>query len=543
MLLAVTWLAFVVRGAFYCVEQPMWEGFDEWAHFAYIQRIGDRGGLPSRTEPVSSVVARSLGLVPMSAAAGDVSPGTITHEAYWKLTPSERQRRQEELRRLSFVSENAGRQFPARQYEAQHPPLYHVLLTPAYLLTKGQSLPAQVVVLRLLSMAIASGIVLLAYRTALYVLRRRTLAILVAVLVACFPGLFIDVCRIGNDSLAIVLVSAVVLMSLHMRRRPFRVSGWLILGVLVGAAALTKAYALALLPLLPLLAGFEIANTPARWKRTLAGFGLACILVLAIAGWWYWRTWAITGTLSGEQLGAAASRITVAEKFSAASGMNWLRVADAAAFTHIWIGGWSFLVVRSWMYRVFELIAAAGAIGLGVHMLRTIRHSRWSASQDLLILLLAFATMCSALAYHSLVIFMMKGISTGIGWYLYAVIVPEAVLLAVGLRNQWALASTCLLAGALDLYTMNLKLMPHHTGMAPVDGIGSLLERLSVNKPGGLGPNVLAATWVTYLCSTACLIAIAFVVAFRARKARVRVRADGRRLTLNSSRRAFGKWG
>ncbi len=82
-LLTVIWLAFVVRGAFYCVEQPIWEGVDEWAHFAYIQRLGDRGGLPSRTEAVTAVVERTLELVPLSASAGEVlrcvSPWPISH--------------------------------------------------------------------------------------------------------------------------------------------------------------------------------------------------------------------------------------------------------------------------------------------------------------------------------------------------------------------------------------------------------------------------------------------------------------------------------
>ena len=36
-LLGIVWLAFLVRGAYYCVQQPLWEGLDEWANFAALQ--------------------------------------------------------------------------------------------------------------------------------------------------------------------------------------------------------------------------------------------------------------------------------------------------------------------------------------------------------------------------------------------------------------------------------------------------------------------------------------------------------------------------
>jgi len=31
----------------------MWEGYDEWAHFAYIQHIAEHGRLPARGDTVS----------------------------------------------------------------------------------------------------------------------------------------------------------------------------------------------------------------------------------------------------------------------------------------------------------------------------------------------------------------------------------------------------------------------------------------------------------------------------------------------------------
>ena len=37
--LVFVWLCFLARGVFYCVSLPLWEGFDEYAHFARVQHV------------------------------------------------------------------------------------------------------------------------------------------------------------------------------------------------------------------------------------------------------------------------------------------------------------------------------------------------------------------------------------------------------------------------------------------------------------------------------------------------------------------------
>ena len=37
--LLLIWLCFIFRGVFYCSFLPLWEGFDEWAHFGVAQRM------------------------------------------------------------------------------------------------------------------------------------------------------------------------------------------------------------------------------------------------------------------------------------------------------------------------------------------------------------------------------------------------------------------------------------------------------------------------------------------------------------------------
>ena len=124
-----------------------------------------------------------------------------------------------------------------------------------------------------------------------------------------------------------------------------------------------------------------------------------------------------------------ASHARLTDKLAAISRVDWLRVVDSAAMTHIWIGGWSFLQLRSWMYRVFELLALAGLVGLAV-IARRIATNAKTAS------LIAAQTMfVLATAYFSLNAFLAMHISAGVGWYLIAMSAVEATLLALDARS------------------------------------------------------------------------------------------------------------
>ena len=151
-------MAFLLRGLFYCIEQPMWEGYDEWAHFAYIQQIAEQGQLPARSGNVPDEIQRSLELAPLSRSAAEVVPGAVTHDAYWRLPESDRLRRELELRQLTpaYKLADASEKL-VTQYEAQQPPLYYLLLTIPYLAIQHWSLAAQVLTLRVDRLAEGGG--------------------------------------------------------------------------------------------------------------------------------------------------------------------------------------------------------------------------------------------------------------------------------------------------------------------------------------------------------------------------------------------------
>jgi hypothetical protein len=63
--LALLWLAFVVRGFWYCALLPPWEGYDEPFHFAALQHVASGQGMPHADAPISLEVQTSGHLLPL----------------------------------------------------------------------------------------------------------------------------------------------------------------------------------------------------------------------------------------------------------------------------------------------------------------------------------------------------------------------------------------------------------------------------------------------------------------------------------------------
>lgn len=537
-LLLIVWVAFVTRGLFYCLQQPMWEGYDEWAHFAYIQHIVEHGRLPARGDTVSKEIRASLGLMPSPYALRDFKVPLTTYEDYWRLPRADRLARKRLLDALptglrTKADDSLG------LYEAQQPPLYYLTLAIPYRLFKNASLPARILFLRILSVLIASLVVPLGYSTAKQVFGHGRTALGVTVLLSVMPEFMIDVCRVGNECLAVVIVSALMLSALRLVRREAGWRAWAVAGTLLGAGLLTKAYVLAFVPLLIVI--FLVRTLRAGGARqNLVGMILASSLAIAIAGGWYSRTWQQTGTVTGEQTDAAAARFSVTEKLAAVRKVDWIIAIDEFAYSHIWVGGWSFSSVRSWIYRIFELIAAAGALGF-LLLSGRVAARIWSRrivglfTAELAILASGYVLFCAGLAYDVVVNFLANGIPATCGWYLYALIVPEFVLVGLGIATlvgrssfRLAIALGSLVAAALDLYTVNFILVPYYTGIVAHRSSGVLgvfhisdlrhvsvweiIQRLSANQPAVVGPPLIALIWIAYVCATAGLVATAFIL-------------------------------
>jgi hypothetical protein len=533
---ALIWICFLVQALFYCVEQPIWEGLDEWAHFAYVQNICEQGRIPVPGDDTSIEVSRSLQDLPLPFQPGGRIRTELTHDQYWALSPEARAARETALRQMPAAAawEIGG----AGLYEAQQAPLYYVLMAPVYNAFRHTSLAARLLAIRIATVIIASLLIPLVYANSKELFGSNRIALLITCLAASLPGLLMDVSRAGNESLAVVLGAAMTLITLRMIRRGARMRDWLILGLILGAGLLTKAYFLAFLMTAPALAlllalrNHRLRNH--RWKQEAKGAAVALVIAILLGGAWYARMERLTGSLSGEKNLAAIADQGFAAKIEAAAHVNWVRIVYDQVYSQIWLGGWSFLRGRPWMYAVFELLAILCVIGLGRYALNHRARRRFTRI-DVALAMLAVTIILfePGLFYQALAVYMMTHEAFGPGWYFYVVLVPELLLLMAGAlallgrhRAQTVAAAAALFALALNLYTMHLLLLPYYTGLIVHAANGSfhaahlavVLREIHLSQilrtpfvhAGVISPAFFTVFWIAYVCSAFCAAIIAF---------------------------------
>jgi len=148
------------------------------------------------------------------------------------------------------------------------------------------------------------------------------------------------------------------------------------------------------------------------------------------------------------------------------------------------------------------------------------------------VLLLFYVFFWAGLMYDTLIIYAASGVSASNGWYMYSLIVAEAILLYLGLTavcparcRPMIIPSVTALFVLLDLSGMHLLLLPYYTGIthhvtqdrvaiAPIGqllhtGVLEFAQRLSVNKAPLLQPYMVILLWILYLAATVSLIPVA----------------------------------
>ncbi len=411
---------------------PPFEGFDETGHYSYLRQIALTGRWTRYGDTMSADIDAYLAAAPTASAMqakwsyrGFFSAPVETVEAGRAAIHAPRS----DHERWQF-----GR---IGNWQAQHPPLYYVLLAPAFHLSKNWSLAAQLLFLRALSYTLACAGVTLALGAAFRLARARGVSaepfVLAPVLwPLLLPMWFPEMARLGNDSLVVLLAALtwVFVARITSAERDWRSS--LGLGLVLGLGLLTKA------TFIPLAAA--VAGLLAVWfwrgvsceNRRRAAINMAWMAGVAfmMAGWWYIAQFITTGSLTGS---------TDAIHLGHAGGL-WQGLRERASLqvfgqipwswtnTVVWAGTWSFLVPP--LRWFLPLLAAWAVIGVGAAIYLTQRGLRgieWLAPMSAALLL-------GALLSYSLILIARTGAPSP-AWYLHSFLPVLWPLLAWGLAG------------------------------------------------------------------------------------------------------------
>lgn len=299
----------------------------------------------------------------------------------------------------------------------------------------GQALAGtQLLVLlgRGISLLLSVGTLWFTYQLALQVFPgRQTLALFTVALVAFNPkALFINA-SVNNDNLLMLLSTAALWLIIRIAQTT-AIGGYreyIYLGLLLGAAALTKLSGLVLWP----IAGLSLVW--AAWgKRDLRQllvssalvFGLAC----GVAGWWFWRNW----QLYGDWLGLD-TMVAIAHPRHPPIGLWELIETEWRGF---FLSYWSVFGVftvlpAEWVHTFFDLLTVVALVGATWHLLR---HPPRLRADVVLLLLFCLATLAGVVRWT-------LQTPASQGRLLFGAIAPLALFMAWGLLPRpWAQATT-----------------------------------------------------------------------------------------------------
>jgi len=460
-LIVVLWAVFALRGVFLVIAIPIWEGFDEPAHFGLIHEVSQSKRWPLKTDPLPKEVLRSLRYLPLPNPLA--TPPLRNHRDYWRdhrpgeCPSSER----EEFGDVSWAIAPEH-----RQYEAQQAPAYYLAMAPLYGMVTSLDLVTRVHVLRCVNVAIGSLCIPLAFLLANRIGGRLTGA-LAAILVAALPQFALTSARICNDGAAAAAVGVAVITVLRTGPRLLTsVQLQIAVGLVTGLCILTKGSSVAIIPALCVY----MIHLGLMAKLRLRSVGLAIAITMGAAflsgGWWYLHNIIQTGSLSGEQLEIAAQRVGV-NKWDALFTVDWPRAIDFTLNSHLWLGNWSFLVLRSWMYTALQVLFFVAAASCARKVWWMSRQGEASPALSLTIAVESLTIV--ALVYHCLVNQIVQLIAGTFGHYLNAAITCEATLLAIGLMAIPVRQFSAIFVSSLvlvELFASHIYLFPYYSGMA-----------------------------------------------------------------------------
>ena len=310
------------------------------------------------------------------------------------------------------------------EYEDYQPPLYYLLLTPAYLLSDG-SLTA----LRLTSVLMGAVTVALAYAIGRKLFPSRPwLALTIAAFVALLPQHLSIISSANNDALAELLVAAMLFVLVSTRADSPSPHLPISMSLLLGLAFLTKVTAYLMAGALGLwLLGHHWGDWRTLWRNGLRLFVPALLIGLL---WWGRNVIVYPGL---DFLGTQAHDRVVAGQLEtsdwvATIGLNEaLRLFWQTSFRSFWGQfGWMCCPLPAWTYNPLWLLTIAGAVGFIIWAVRRrmqgrrLGHDRLNAFGFLVGLnVLLFLVYNLSFVQHQ-------------GRYLFVSLIPIGIVLSLG---------------------------------------------------------------------------------------------------------------
>ena len=395
---------------------PLYRAADEPTHVDLVLRLADGGSYAAPgTLQVDPQVRASFPLAGLSSAE---------RPELAALYPLPYASTDVPARDASFDELPADRALPPFPNQmTQHPPLYYLLLAGQTHLLPGfsdWSFPHQLGALRLLSALLLLPLPALTAACARRLGAGPAVQLTAALLPLAIPQLSHVGGSVNNDVLLVLLGAAAAVPLVAVSRGDLSRRTAVVVGVLLGLALLTKAWAVGLLAWTGLAYGLALWRSAHRGRAVTSGL-LAGAVAMAVGGWWWVANVVRFGALQPQGMDLFPAREVDPDLWAFTAGV--LRRLTASTWGNF---GWLEVQLPEPVRVAAALVVVLGlALAVG-------RRSEGRAAMGV-----ALAALCLQLAVvyqQSLKNYLRGGYFAGLqGRYLYSFVAVVAVLVAVAL--------------------------------------------------------------------------------------------------------------
>jgi len=499
-LLAAILAAFVVLGVVYSVVVPPFEASDELWHYPMVKYIADHWDLPVQ-DPANVGPWRQEGSQPpLYYFLGALA-------TCWVDTSD-----MEQVRHLNPHVDN-GIATPDGNINL-------VVHNPALERFPWRGTALAVHLIRLLSVGMGAATVYLTCRLARELFPDRPALALGAAAINAFTPMYLFISgAVNNDNLVVPLCSLALLLMVRVseaanqrvseaaRRRG---DGWqtLLLGCVVGLAALTKESALGLFPLamLAVSVGVWRQHSEVPFTRRLGLIicrsSFVILPALAVSGWWYWRNW----RLYGDPLGWNVF-IEILGRRDVPADLAQLWRERYSFLAGYWgnFGGLN-VPMPDWTYTVLNTVVVVAALGLTIAVVKSLVQNPKTQNGEIRPGSLGFGIWDFVICHLSFVICLLWAAAVVYGWARWAIttwssqgrlvfsaISVWSLLLALGIAEWlprrwkgWALAAFALFLLGLSAAAPFAWIAPAYALPAPLTDaqIAAIPHRLEADFGG-----------------------------------------------------------
>jgi len=444
-------ILFVVQGIIYSGMYPLWDPWDEPAHFAYIQHIVEAKTLPIFEDYLSNEIVFTFDKTPMVVIwLKDKDCCNVTADVkyyysseYWNTFNLEEAKKNRDLITSQTLESRTTSEPFIANYEAGQPPLGYLAQVPVYLLFYDQDILTRVFALRIFSILITAAAAVVAYKTISLLFDDRFIRLGSLMFIVFNPMFLSTSSRVSNEAITILLFSIFLfLMVLYLKGKTNTLHVVLI-GVVLGLGLLTKATFMPAVVLVPVFIFLRYIQNNTHKPRIsilqpLKNLGLIFGITIPMVSWWYYERFA-TGNPTGW---INLPSITFDQFIQGIFQVPWIEFFFYFYWTFWGFFGMNFFGPPEFVKLIIiPILMGISISGLGFGIALKVKHlgckifRNWKYQS---IFALALSTLFIILAqslFNVQIFVVMEGKMFPNGWFVFISITAIAMVLLLGYRT------------------------------------------------------------------------------------------------------------